>query len=603
MKSRSYRPSFESLEARDVPAAWYVATTGSDAAAGTLAAPFRTPQRAAAVANPGDTINLRAGTYGGQVTIRDADVTIRSYPGEAARVSAPITDSGVGMAIWSTARGTQVLDLEVSGGYYYAIKFDAAGGRIEGSKVHDSGRDVIKISPGADDVVIRANEIYRSGRRDSSNAEGIDNVNADRMLVQDNYIHDIATAGVYAKGGATGVVIERNRVRTALIGIQLGGSTDLAWFDTVANPDLYENIDGTVRNNVVQGITYAGLGMIAALRPQVYNNTVVDVARTAQGAILFDGMAHGSRMTRTVDPTVVNNVITQAAASTRPAVVVRANGGAGTLTLGNNRYHDAGGAAQFRDERGGVWVGGLAAWQARSGEAGSTEGNPTLTADGHLAAGSPCVDAGRAVAGLTDDMDGDSRAAAVDIGADEVPAATRAAVDDAAATAEDTRVTIAVLANDVGGPTAVVSAARPAHGSVAVNPDGTVTYTPGRNFNGTDTFTYTIDDGVGGSSTATVTVTVAAVNDLPTGVRDTIVTTRNVPAAVNVLANDSDVDGDALTVTGVSGGSHGTMVYLPTGLVTYTPAAGYVGTDWFYYTLSDGRGGTRLVRVDVTVNA
>ncbi|MBX9580976.1 MAG: right-handed parallel beta-helix repeat-containing protein, partial [Gemmataceae bacterium] len=403
-KLRSFRPSFEFLEGRDVPAAWYVATTGSDTAAGTLAAPFRTPQKAAAVANPGDTINLRAGTYTGNVTIRDADLTIQSYPGERARVSAPTTDPAVDTTLWANARGVRVLNLDLDGGYYYTLKFEAAGGRVEGCTLTDSGRDVVKLVPGADDVVIKGNEIARSGRRDATNAEGIDNVNADRMLVQDNDIHDIATTGVYAKGGATGVVIERNRVVTATTGIVLGGDTDLVWFDTVANPGLYENIDGTVRNNLVQGTTYAGVALVGALRPRVYNNTLVDVARTAQGAFYLDGMTHGATTARTTDPTVVNNVATQTAASTRPAVVVRADGGAGALTLGNNRYYDAGGAAQFRDERGGVWVGGLALWQARSGEAGSTEGDPSLAADGHLAAGSPCVDAGRAVAGLTDDL-------------------------------------------------------------------------------------------------------------------------------------------------------------------------------------------------------
>jgi hypothetical protein len=601
MKHRTFRPSFESLEAREVPAALYVATTGSDTAAGTLAAPLRTPQRAAALANPGDTIHLRAGTYAGNVTIRDADVTIQSYPGERARLTAPTTDPAVVQTLWANARGVRVLNLDIDGGYNYALKFEYPGGRVEGSKLSDSGRDVVKLVPGADDVVIRGNEIFNSGRRDGSNAEGIDNVNADRMVVQDNHIHDIGTTGVYAKGGATGVVIERNRVESALIGIQLGGDTDLVWFDTVANPGLYENIDGVVRNNLVKNTTYAGLSMVGALRPRVYNNTVLEAGRTAQGAVYLDGITHGATVARTTDPTVVNNVVTQAAASTRPMVVVRANGGAGTLTLGNNRYHDAGGAAQFRDERGGVWVGGLAAWQARVGETASTEGDPGVAADGHLLAGSPCVDAGRAVAGLVDDIDRQARTGAVDIGADE-RVAGRAAVADAATTSEDRAVTIPVLANDTGGPTAVRSVTRPARGTATINADGTVRYVPARNFWGTDAFTYTIDDGLGGTSTATVTVTVAEVNDPPVGVRDVLVTTRGVPGSVNVLANDYDVDGDPLTVTAVTQGANGTVTFLPTGLVTYTPAAGYVGTDYFTYTVSDGRGGTRRVRVDVTVN-
>ena len=82
------------------------------------------------------------------------------------------------------------------------------------------------------------------------------------------------------------------------------------------------------------------------------------------------------------------------------------------------------------------------------------------------------------------------------------------AVDDAATTAEDTAVSIAVLANDTdldGDTLSVTSVTAPAHGTAAVNPDGTITYTPAANYNGADSFSYTVGDGNGGSATATVT--------------------------------------------------------------------------------------------------
>jgi len=80
-----------------------------------------------------------------------------------------------------------------------------------------------------------------------------------------------------------------------------------------------------------------------------------------------------------------------------------------------------------------------------------------------------------------------------------------AAADDAATTAEDTAVTIAVLANDsdLDGDTLVVGSVGAAlHGGAVINPDGTVTYTPAANYNGTDSFSYTIGDGHGGTATA-----------------------------------------------------------------------------------------------------
>ncbi|MBB3902799.1 tandem-95 repeat protein [Methylobacterium brachythecii] len=93
------------------------------------------------------------------------------------------------------------------------------------------------------------------------------------------------------------------------------------------------------------------------------------------------------------------------------------------------------------------------------------------------------------------------------------------AADDAITTAEDTPVDIDVTANDHdpdGDPLSVVpGSAVAAHGTVTINPDGTLHYVPGRDFNGSDRILYTITDGNGGFATASVTVTVTPVNDAP----------------------------------------------------------------------------------------
>ena len=80
-----------------------------------------------------------------------------------------------------------------------------------------------------------------------------------------------------------------------------------------------------------------------------------------------------------------------------------------------------------------------------------------------------------------------------------------------------------------------------------MNTDGTLTYTPKANFNGNDAISYTVSDGHGSSATASVAVAVAAVNDAPVAQNDTA--TTHSPVTINVLANDTDVDGDTLTVT------------------------------------------------------
>src|SRR5205807_1576670 len=141
-----------------------------------------------------------------------------------------------------------------------------------------------------------------------------------------------------------------------------------------------------------------------------------------------------------------------------------------------------------------------------------------------------------------------------------------------------------------------------AHGAVAINADGTLTYTPGADFNGSDSFNYTVSDGHGGTATAPVTVTGNPGNDAPVARDDAAATDEDTAVTVNVLANDTDVDGDALTVTGVTQGAHGAVVLNTDGTLTYAPGANFNGIDRFTYTVSDGHGGTATATVTVPVN-
>ncbi|WP_153161663.1 VCBS domain-containing protein [Zoogloea sp. 1C4] len=188
-----------------------------------------------------------------------------------------------------------------------------------------------------------------------------------------------------------------------------------------------------------------------------------------------------------------------------------------------------------------------------------------------------------------------------------------------ASTSEDVPVTFAVLGNDTDpdGDTLVVTGASvdPAKGTVTVNPDGTLTFTPATNVSGQVVISYTISDGHGGTSSSTATILVAAVNDAPVALADTNTTTEDTPitsTAPGVLANDTDPDSPTLTVTGalvgttgtfsaVSGagltlaGTYGTLVIHTDGSYTYTPGAaaqalntGTTVQDVFSYRASDG---------------
>ncbi|TMQ06211.1 MAG: tandem-95 repeat protein, partial [Deltaproteobacteria bacterium] len=176
------------------------------------------------------------------------------------------------------------------------------------------------------------------------------------------------------------------------------------------------------------------------------------------------------------------------------------------------------------------------------------------------------------------------------------------AVDDQITTAEDTSGGVFVLGNDTdpdGDSLSVVGFTQPAHGSATLVA-GFATYTPGPDFNGTDAFSYTVADPTGASSTATVHVTVTPVNDAPVAADDSASTDEDTPVAIDALANDSDVDGDALAIASVTAPAHGTAAIVA-GQILYTPAANYHGADAFRYTVADPGGATATATVTVAI--
>ncbi|WOJ95024.1 retention module-containing protein [Congregibacter variabilis] len=281
--------------------------------------------------------------------------------------------------------------------------------------------------------------------------------------------------------------------------------------------------------------------------------------------------------------------------------------------------------------------------------------------------------------------------------------------DDTGSTDEDVAVTfnpVDLLGNDSdpdGDDLSITSVGSPTNGTVDLNSDGTVTFTPTADYNGPASFEYTISDGEGGESTATVNLTVNAVNDPPVviaplgnqanddaddvasvdtsvafndvdstltysasglplglsidpatgvisgtidnsasqdgtaGVYNVVVTatdgvnpsvsqsfdwtvTNPGPTAnddsgstdedvavifnpVDLLGNDSDPDGDDLSITSVGSPTNGTVDLNSDGTVTFTPTADYSGPASFEYTISDGEGGESTATVNLTVNA
>ena len=179
---------------------------------------------------------------------------------------------------------------------------------------------------------------------------------------------------------------------------------------------------------------------------------------------------------------------------------------------------------------------------------------------------------------------------------------------DTASTGENAIVTVDVLANDTdaddGAVVTLVSASAPSGQGTAAVVGNQVEFDPGTDFDYLDTgetalvaVSYTIEDEHGAQSSSTVTITVNGANDAPVAVDDTATTPENAAVSGNVLANDTDVDGETLTVTtaGTFIGAYGTLVIAANGSYTYTPGGaasalddGEVGVDIFNYTASDG---------------
>ncbi len=186
---------------------------------------------------------------------------------------------------------------------------------------------------------------------------------------------------------------------------------------------------------------------------------------------------------------------------------------------------------------------------------------------------------------------------------------------------EDTAIQVTLNGSDIDGYVArFIILALPENGTLyhegialsvgdrvlAVNDTTPLTFVPDANWHGSTSVTFSANDDQGGISAAvTQTITVTPVNDAPIAANDSFTTAEDTPIAIsaaNLLANDSDIDGDTLSITAVGDATHGTVA-LVGGNVVFTPAPDYFGPASFTYTVSDGQGGTSTATVNVNVTA
>ncbi len=187
------------------------------------------------------------------------------------------------------------------------------------------------------------------------------------------------------------------------------------------------------------------------------------------------------------------------------------------------------------------------------------------------------------------------------------------AADASVTTAEDTSLVIDLRTYVTDVDSSVFAATiinAPTHGVLVANADGTYSYTPNLNYNGTDSFTYIVNDPSTGSgqasldsNVATVSLNVTAVNDAPTLGDLNLTTLEDTALAMNLLAAASDVDGNALTATIVAGALHGQVTLNADGSFTYLPDLNYNGADSFTYRVNDGLLDSNVATVTLAIDS
>ncbi|MES2399942.1 MAG: cadherin-like domain-containing protein [Pseudomonadota bacterium] len=156
----------------------------------------------------------------------------------------------------------------------------------------------------------------------------------------------------------------------------------------------------------------------------------------------------------------------------------------------------------------------------------------------------------------------------------------------------------------------IISVGNATHGSVALNPDGSIRFAPDADYFGPALFTYTVSDGSGGFSVGTATLDIAPVNDAPRLLGESLTLDEDTQASFSIaslLANDTDVDNEhselmitslAMDADGAANGS----VSISNGQVIFTPTLNFNGQASFSYTVSDGVGGICQASVNLTFN-
>jgi hypothetical protein len=587
-------------------------------------------------ASPGDIIELGAGTYGPFTVPHDGlagqPIVIRDSDGNAV-LNGP---GGAGNAIDLTGRSHVIVDgLTINNG---RVKlngaFDVAVVRCT---IHASADGILALTR-AEDLYIADNRLFGQGKWIESDlgASGFDGGEGIQVIgpghvVEHNFVEgfrdnisllegapnsdqwsidilnndlriatDDAIEADYAEGN---VRVMRNRITNCFMGISSQPS--------LGGPSYF------IRNVIYNVILHAFKLHRGSVGDIGLHNTIV---KNGDAFSVYSGVPHTRGYFR-------NNLFIGGPGGTYngfdngPGKVIELPYADATDSFDYDAYGST--AGTFSGHIGATAFNSLAQLQANTTEQHALQialgvfntsvaypSNPLASAppapDLRLAAGSTPENAALAIPNV-------NLGAGADIGAYEIGSALPpygprvanappVANDDSASTLHDTPVDINVKSNDTDADNdllTVIGVTQGANGSVTINANNTVRYTPNAGFFGSDSFTYTVDDGRGETDSATVSVTVIPPNRPPVA-NDDAATTGGLGVRIPVLANDTDPDGDLLTVQSFTTPAKGSVSRSGQSLL-YTPRPGTTGADSFNYTVSDGHGHTDIATVSITI--
>lgn len=372
----------------------HVSSAAGGAGEGTAAAPFATVSAAVEAAAPSDTIVIHKGSYlvSSAITIDKPGLKLVGVSGER-----PVVAAGDDVpTVFNVIASDVVLqEIAIQGGFY-GVKVDENDGQparnvvIRNCVIGSTAADCIKTFK-ADGLRIEECQIGPSGVKQRDNAEGIDVIGSIGVVIRGCLVQDVATNGIYFKGGTRDGLVERCFVRRAGHGgILLGQDTDE---DAMRDRARNEAINCTARNNIVVDTQSAGLGTYSGSNISFLNNTLVNVAQEHQAGIWI---VTNSREVPSENIVLRNNIVW--VGGDRPLLFMK--DAAGLPDSDHNVFHAARGEPRFVREIGAdeslnkQWT--FDQWRQSTGkDRHSRLGEPKLDARQYRPqAGSPAIGAG-----------------------------------------------------------------------------------------------------------------------------------------------------------------------------------------------------------------